>query len=772
MALIPLSTAAYGAVHDLPVAVLWSLAALLGGGLIWRSRAAPAAARFSWWAGLAALLVSLIALLPVDAGGRAMLQPGIAPLVDSSLALVGQQRHTLALLPRSAAAGLAAAAAALLLGLGGSGLGVRPLARSVAVTVLAMCALGVLQRATGAESIYWISGIPAFSRTPFFGSLVNPNHAGILLAAGLPLCAWLALQRGADRLAGVLGILAICGGLVVTGSRGAILAAGTATLLLGVLLGGRRALVAALAVGGAVLLGVLLVGPQQAAWWISMRIIPEDHLQDLTGHRLAIWRESLTLIADAPLVGTGTGSFEDAYQIVKRLPHYSSVTHAHNEPLQALIEQGVIGGLLWIAAVLLPPLAALRRISDERGAARHATAALLASLSAILVGGLFDFPLRIGVLAVLAVLLAGALLAGGPPMSSEQWRRVRISAAGCAVLAGLLGLLALRSPDPDALTARYEAIEDVDPAAAMAGYQAVIAAAPLHHPALLRWGRLRWLADDTAGAEAVLSVAADSYPSLPWSWLALARLRARTGDTAGALSAWREMLSCNLPDNDDASQWISEALDAGESPTHAALAAIPQRADRLQLAARLLVERTDTPESRQTAEALYRQAVTLEPRSRIAFAAALLQWDRPEEALEQVADFPTSQCAPTRITAKALLALGRYTEARKAHHQAIRACPGDDSSLERGLLRVRLGLGEPEAIEEALRILATGPDRHPLRREIISALAVRLSRREISSEVLMPHLEYLLLAGVATTEEAEDYSRLAAGLPPQHLGVP
>ena len=770
VALLPLSTVAYGAVHDLQATTLWSLAVLLGGSLTWRGESGPAAAWWCWLVGLAALTVSMLGLVPIGPEGRALLQPGIAALLDNNLALVGAEHHALALLPRSAAAGLAAAAAALLLGLGALQIDARSLARAAAVTAIGTCLLGIAQRLTGATAIFWISDVPSFMRTPFFGSLVNPNHTGILLAASLPLGIWLTRQQGADRLLGMLSILAAIAGVLLAGSRGAVTSAICAGGLLLVLTGGRRGLYVLLLVGGAVLIGMLLVGPQQAMWWISLRIIPEDHFQSLTSQRVGIWRDTLRLIAAAPLLGTGTGSFEDAYQIFKQLPHYSSVTYAHNEPLQAIAEQGGLGGMLWIGTLSLPAGLTLRRCLSLQGTARWRAAALLSALTALLVGSLFDFPLRIGALAALTAMLSGAQLAGGPPMSARRWRLTRLSAVGCGGIAMVLGLLALSQPNPDTQTAAAEALQDSDPAAAAAGYQRVLAAAPLHHRALLRWGRLRWLNGDTDGAETVLAASSVAYPTLPWPWLALARLRGSLGDTDGALVAWRAMLSCNLPDNDDASTWVAAALAEGDDPAQAALAAIPERADRLQLAAKTLTQLHDDPKSRAVAEGLYHRAIALEPRSRIAFAAALLKWNRPAEALAQVADFPQTQCAPVRISAKALLALQQHAEASRAFYQAIRLCPGDDTSLERGLLRVRLARGEAEAIAEAEAILETGEDRHPLRRQIIGGLAARLSRHEIDARDLLPHLEYLLLAGVATMNEAEDYSSIAAGRPPEHLG--
>ena len=68
-------------------------------------------------------------------------------------------------------------------------------------------------------------------------------------------------------------------------------------------------------------------------------------------------------------------------------------------------------------------------------------------------------------------------------------------------------------------------------------------------------------------------------------------------------------------------------------------------------------------------------------------------------------------------------------------------------------------------------MLAESPGRHALRRLVISAIALRIARNEISRAALLPHIEHLLLTGVATVEEAEDYSRIAAGFPPEHLGA-
>ncbi len=71
------------------------------------------------------------------------------------------------------------------------------------------------------------------------------------------------------------------------------------------------------------------------------------------GNRPILWRNSLGIFRDHPLLGTGMGGFVTAY------PHYETdaqdliTEHAHNDYVEALTETGLLGGLLILATLVL-----------------------------------------------------------------------------------------------------------------------------------------------------------------------------------------------------------------------------------------------------------------------------------------------------------------------------------------------------------------------------------------------------------------------------------
>ena len=184
----------YASVHPGPRLVVGALCAVVGGTAAWvglRSRALS-------WPGVVGLLLLLLALglnatalVPVDAAARIGLQPVVAGPVNEVLALVGQPRHCLGLDPYRALL-----AVQLSLGVGLVGLGalavVRTLdrARTMAWVLVGVGVVGTsaaaLHWATDASSIYWVSGVPAYARDPFFAPYVNPNQGGAACAETIP----------------------------------------------------------------------------------------------------------------------------------------------------------------------------------------------------------------------------------------------------------------------------------------------------------------------------------------------------------------------------------------------------------------------------------------------------------------------------------------------------------------------------------------------------------------------------------------------------------
>ncbi len=291
------------------------------------------------------------------------------------------------------------------------------------------------------------------------GTFVNPNFLAGFLAVAILLVLGDAF-RGAEgggreagerpahpvalrRAAGIAEAAILLAGLLVTGSRGGVLAlvAGLAVLL------GLRslrvlALVTALAVAGLALVPNPIVGRLQ-------RLEEDD---PFAWTRFSIWKSAAAMALDHPFTGIGVGQYEYvspryAFPVPS---HWAKHTHvaenAHNDYLQAAAELGFPGLLLMLAAagiVAAATVAAVRRAPPER---RATLAPLAAGLAAIATQAAVDFPLRTPPAALLVVLLALGLRINGVTGPSTV-AEVRVRAAhrfAAALVVALAAAAAVR----------------------------------------------------------------------------------------------------------------------------------------------------------------------------------------------------------------------------------------------------------------------------------------------------------------------------------------
>jgi len=75
---------------------------------------------------------------------------------------------------------------------------------------------------------------------------------------------------------------------------------------------------------------------------------------ELTNGRFTIWNDSLGLLRDFKVTGTGLGTFEAIYPSYRTLPGQKSVGHAHNDYIELLACGGIVGSILvaWFVADL------------------------------------------------------------------------------------------------------------------------------------------------------------------------------------------------------------------------------------------------------------------------------------------------------------------------------------------------------------------------------------------------------------------------------------
>jgi O-antigen ligase len=168
----------------------------------------------------------------------------------------------------------------------------------------------------------------------------NPNDLGFLLVLALPIAWHLgvthenAILRWINRLylpAGMVGIL-------LTGSRSALIVAALALTLVPLTLG-RLSLgmkVGVLSVITAMVVTTAVYVPETT--WARLSTTTDEITSGTLSDRTTIWKAGWQLFPRYPVGGVGAGGFPTAVK-----PFLGSKKSAHNTFLSVLIEQGVIG---------------------------------------------------------------------------------------------------------------------------------------------------------------------------------------------------------------------------------------------------------------------------------------------------------------------------------------------------------------------------------------------------------------------------------------------
>jgi O-antigen ligase/tetratricopeptide (TPR) repeat protein len=749
-ALFPLAAAPFATVHP---GVRGGVALVAGGVatavlVSGRATASRLAARLATLSALAVALQAL-ALVPVGPEGRARWQPGFAPIVDRALALAGSASHPLALDPRGALLGLAFAAAMIPVAVASACLFTTPAGGRVLAAVLGGTGVGLTllawtQWATGAPSIGWASGVGGAPLHPFFATFVNVNHGATACAILVPVVLGQLERRRGALVAGAAAVL--LAGVWSSASRGAVLAAALGVAAFGTLGGPPRIRWLSAAASAIVLVVVWTAGPRLALTWVTGWVDPAFYSSaDVFSGRLELWRRSLEILEGAPWVGVGGGGFDDAFQVVKRSPRYVTVEHAHQDLLHAGAEHGLPSLLAWLVVVLgTLGTGAAAAVGLPSGPHRRQLAGWVAAGTALLGVACVDFPMHIGALAVLAALIGGATVGMARPPTG-------CSAGAPAALAGGSLAVALLALWLAAATRGGAGAYGDSERSFVAGMHArALGQRPLHVGAMLALARST-RATDPDTARSILGLAGAASPTLPWPWLALARLELETGDAPAAWAAWRRMLALDAPADDAIEPYLREALRTDPDAVALAPRILPDRPDRWCRAAAVVAGMRRR--TRAQAEAMYRRATATDPSCNLDFAVQLQRWGRHAEALALAESLPR-ECAALRTRGYALLGLDRPEEAIPLLEEALVAC-ASDHGVRRFLAAARLRTADPAGLAILEALVSEDPDDVATRRDLCAAL-LALGRREAA----IPHLQALVELNAATNAEKELLSTL------------
>ncbi len=310
--------------------------------------------------------------------------------------------------------------------------GVRAVVKFIAVTGLVLAAVALAQNATGKGLMYWRFAPGREGPAPF-GPFVNRNHFATWAMMAVPLCAgYLAAHAAAHphqgragwrhRLLAVLDARAwmlVAAAMLLIVATAASLSrsglAGLATAMICAMMlvrrgatprGGpprRAAAYLGVLTAAGTLGGLIAVGPGAILGRFGASGVA---LAD----RLAIWHDTLPVLKDFWLSGTGVGTFQTSMAIYQRSKPEVIFNQAHNHYLQVAAEGGLLVGLPVCLALSAFARLAWRSVRADRSPMYFIRAGAASGLAGVAVQSFWETGLTIPANAILAAVLAAALV--------------------------------------------------------------------------------------------------------------------------------------------------------------------------------------------------------------------------------------------------------------------------------------------------------------------------------------------------------------------------
>jgi hypothetical protein len=311
-----------------------------------------------------------------------------------------------------------------------AGGGVRIAVRGVSMIGMLLSAIALAQDATARGLMYW-RWKPVDEGPPPFGPFVNRNHFGTWAVIAIPLClGYLAAHTSAHRhrpadhaplrrrmatffdgraigLTTSAALMLV--GIVVSLSRSA-LAGVAAAAGMGVVLrrqrGERSGGTLWWIAGGAALVVVLAFADVRPAL-VGLRLATAGVS---AGNRLLIWRDTIPIIRDFWLTGTGAGTYLTSMLLYQRSSPGWLYNQAHDHYLQVFSEGGLLVGVPVFAALVVYARDAWTTLQGDASGMFWIRAGACCGLVAVAVQSLWETGLTMPANAVLAALAAAIVI--------------------------------------------------------------------------------------------------------------------------------------------------------------------------------------------------------------------------------------------------------------------------------------------------------------------------------------------------------------------------
>lgn len=136
-----------------------------------------------------------------------------------------------------------------------------------------------------------------------------------------------------------------------------------------------------------------------------------------TSMRINAYKNAITMFSDNPILGTGLGSFYIAFKPYdkRKQSEISTYTKLHNDPLQIILELGLIGGLLVSSFIFMIFYRTYKKIIHSSISKNNLknniiSTGLLLTLTVSIIHSFIDFPLHLPASSFLLFLFIGLLL--------------------------------------------------------------------------------------------------------------------------------------------------------------------------------------------------------------------------------------------------------------------------------------------------------------------------------------------------------------------------
>jgi O-antigen ligase len=296
----------------------------------------------------------------------------------------------------------------------------RALTRTITIFGFLLAMFGLTQfLTTDGSSVYWLRRL---TQSQAFGPFINRHHFAAYMELSMALPLGLVFSRSIENskvplylfAVGIMGVA-----LITTNSRGGMLSLGAEILFLAMVAGPgllkgqrepranrmRSALIrAGLAFGLVVLLigGALLIGGSAA----FTRLLGTPNAADPTSGRAHFWSVTIDVIKTHPFIGSGLGAFSVAYTRFDTRNGLFRLEQVHNDYLQTLADEGVVGGVLGLAFIVILFRKGFARRETEDKFRRGVSTGALAGCFAVLIHSFFDFTLHTTANGLLFLILA------------------------------------------------------------------------------------------------------------------------------------------------------------------------------------------------------------------------------------------------------------------------------------------------------------------------------------------------------------------------------